>query len=227
VKLGQTIAGDDPFRFFYLGDVYENGLLREYESHYEKAFGHLKPITCPIPGNHDWNTGNLDGYKTYWDGVPNWYSIQITGWKVLFLDAQIAVRPGSDQHAWIKNELRLWSGPLVICYHKPRFTFGAHSNCQAAEHIYQLVADRTTLFLSGHDHNMQLFKPVNKNTVQVVVGSGGRELSRVRNHETHTFQCDNRHGGLRMDFQRRIIQFEFVSKSNNSIYKGHIEDLNQ
>lgn len=224
IKLGQTVAADDPFRFFYLGDVYENGLLSEYETHYQKAFGHLKHITCPIPGNHDWNTGTLNGYKTYWNNIPNYYSTEIEGWKVFFLDSQIPRDPGTEQHSWMVNELRLWEGPVVICHHRPRFTFGAHVNCRSVQHIFDLVADRTALVLSGHDHNMQMFHPVGLNTVQIVVGCGGRQLSRVRDDKSLSFKNDKRHGGLRMIFRPRKIDFEFVSKSNNVIHRGYIAD---
>lgn len=227
IALGKTIAADDPDYFFYLGDVYENGLLNEYQTHYERAFGQLKDITCPIPGNHDWNTGTLNGYKTYWNNIPNYYSLEIEKWKIFFLDSQIPRKPGSEQHSWLRNELRLFNGPVVICHHRPRFTFGAHVDCRSVQHVFDLVKDRTALVLSGHDHNMQMFYPVDSNTVQIVVGSGGRQLSHVRDHETLSFKNDKRIGGLRMFFRPRIVEFEFVSKSNNVIHKGYIaENIN-
>ena len=56
----------DPDRFLALGDLqYNNGKLSEFLRVWDVQFGDLKPITKPIPGNHEYGTPDAAGYFTY------------------------------------------------------------------------------------------------------------------------------------------------------------------
>ena len=52
--------------FGQLGDnVYQSGTASEFANCYDQVWGGFKSRTRPVPGNHDWNSGNLDGYNGY------------------------------------------------------------------------------------------------------------------------------------------------------------------
>src|SRR5918998_6928299 len=52
--IGSLIAADSPDALLYLGDVYPDGRAEDFAERYHPAFGALKPVTWPTPGNHDW-----------------------------------------------------------------------------------------------------------------------------------------------------------------------------
>ena len=55
-----------PDRVLVIGDTqYPDGSLRLYKKSYAKSWGKLKPITFPVPGNHEYETPGAAGYFDY------------------------------------------------------------------------------------------------------------------------------------------------------------------
>ena len=55
---------------FTAGDnVYQDGTIEEYEQCYHPTWGRHRDRTRPAPGNHEYGTGNADGYFTYFGAV--------------------------------------------------------------------------------------------------------------------------------------------------------------
>jgi hypothetical protein len=168
---------DDAELFLYLGDVYDSGTAREYARHYAPLFHRLAPVTAPCPGNHEWGRRH-EGYEAYWTAAkgvaaPPWYAFRAGGWRLLSLNTEAPCGPGSPQHAWLLEELGAAEEPVLAFWHRPRFSAGEHGDQADVEPLWAALRGRAALVLSGHDHNLQRFHPVD-GTTQLVVGAGGR-----------------------------------------------------
>jgi hypothetical protein len=90
----------------------------------------------PGPGNHDWNSGNLNGYFGYFGtsaGDPatgrSYYSYDLGAfWHVLVLDSECAKVVGgcgasSPQITWATTDLNAnLAKNLIVVWHKPRYS---------------------------------------------------------------------------------------------------------
>ena len=65
------------------------------------------------------------------------------------------------------------------------------------EPFWRALRGKARLVLSGHDHNMQRLRP-RDGIVQIVAGSGGRELYPLHGDERLEFGRDDRVGALRI-----------------------------
>lgn len=209
-------------RFLYLGDVYENGTPQDFAERYDPVFGKFKSITRPIPGNHDWNS-KLHGYKEYWPDKPPFYSKEYGGWKLFFIDTNLSMKPNSPQYEWAKSRSREWKKPVIICHHHHLYSAGGHGDQRQVRPIIDLFKDRLCIGLSGHTHNMQLFKTFGSYT-QVVVGCGGRELYPVNMDDGRLAWGSNSYGALRMDLSPGRAGLAFVQHDGAILYQTVIED---
>ena len=56
----------NPDHVFMLGDgQYTNGSLTQYQAVYDPTWGRLKSVTRPSPGDHEYASGNANGYFQY------------------------------------------------------------------------------------------------------------------------------------------------------------------
>lgn len=104
-----------PDRFFALGDLqYSKGTLDEFLRVWDPQFGHLKPITNPVPGNHEYDTPGAQGYYDYFGAAahgPNgYYSFDLGDWHVVALNSDICgdepgCGPGTPQYEWLAADL--------------------------------------------------------------------------------------------------------------------------
>ena len=59
-----ALLDDIPGTVFTAGDnAYENGTPKQFATCYDEAWGRHKTRTRPAPGNHDWRTERLAGYR--------------------------------------------------------------------------------------------------------------------------------------------------------------------
>jgi hypothetical protein len=76
--------------------------------------------------------------------------------------------------------------------------------------------------LSGHDHDMQQFKPSGGLT-QIVAGSGGESHYAVRSSDPRlAFSDDTDYGALRLTLQPRSATWAFVSESGRTLHTGSV-----
>lgn len=115
-EVAALITHLDPDAFLALGDTqYNNGKLREYIAAYDPQFGHLLPITNPIPGNHEYGTEGAAGYFTYFGdrahGPEGYYAYDLESWHVVALNTAVCgddpgCGPGTPQYEWLRSDLR-------------------------------------------------------------------------------------------------------------------------
>lgn len=174
--VGRLTRAQNPALVLVLGDAqYESGSASEYSSYYNKSsWGALKPITRPVPGNHDYKTPGAAGYYGYF-GKPEWYGFYLgCGWRVHALNSETKI---AEQAAWVAKDLAAHPRAKIVTYwHKPRYSSGsAHGSNPELEPLWAAYKGRRTVALAGHEHNYERFAEIG--TIrQFVVGTGGAAL---------------------------------------------------
>ena len=213
--LASMVAGQRPDRFLYLGDVYELGSATEFSSNFTGVYGELAKITAPTPGNHDW-PAHREGYDPFWQRVtgaptPPWFALRVGGWRLISLNSEAAHGPGSEQQRWLERQLRAEDGTCTIAFwHRPRFSAGGHTDQADMAPIWDALRGHATLVLSGHDHNLQRFAPIDELT-QYVVGAGGKSHYGLDRDPRLRFGDDQADGALHLALRPGAAALEIVT----------------
>jgi hypothetical protein len=211
---GAIVDGIDGTVFTAGDNVYVNGTAQEFNDCYDPSWGSFKARTRPTAGNHDWNTGNLNGYNGYYGsnatdaGGKSYYSYDLdVRWHVTVLDTECGraavggCGSGSPQEVWLRGDLRAHSDDnVIVIWHKPRFSSGRQLT--SLQTFYQDIYDAgVDILLVGHDHIYERLAPMAPTgsadpiygVRQFTLGTGGAEhqsfntilpTSEVRNNDT-------------------------------------------
>ncbi len=111
----------------------------------------------------------------------------------------------------------------IVFTHRPRFNAGIHRDEQrAVDPLWQELQGKAAILLSGHDHDLQRFKPV-AGTVQLVVGAGGRERYRVNGGDPRlAFSDDATDGALRMRLNAGIARLSIVAANGDVLDRSTV-----
>ena len=183
---------------FTAGDnAYQDGSPEDFADCYAPSWGRHLARTWPAPGNHDWHTAGLAGYRAYFgeaalgpDGA-SWYARDLGSWRVIVLDSACeevgGCGPDSVEGRWLADELATHDPACsVAIFHHPRFSSGAVHGDQddVAPFWDALYAAGVDVVVNGHDHTYERFAPQDPSgredraagIRQFVVGTGGRDL---------------------------------------------------
>jgi hypothetical protein len=193
-RTAALIKARKPWRVMTLGDnAYNSGSTSEFSKYYAPYYGQFKPITWPLPGNHEYNTSGASGYKKYF-GITGttWWWHRAGAWVVIGLDSE---RVGSaTQLTFLKNVLARNNGkPTVVAWHRPRYSLGEHGDQRDTDRLWSVIKnDRDVrIVLWGHDHNYErMAVPIAGRSSRIqafVVGTGGAELRGMRSPGARTW----------------------------------------
>ena len=238
--VGRLISAGDVDKLLYLGDVYaagtENedprGARRAWFKNYESALGGLAELTSPTPGNHEWprREGEEDviaaGYKAYWRRVrgrpqPPYYSFGLGGWEIISLNSQIASDVDSQQYEWLCSQLSYPGSCRLAFWHRPRFSAGTTNGDQDdMAPFWEALRGHASIVVSGHEHNMQRFEPIDGLT-QFVSGAGGHSHYEIdRDDDRIAFANDADYGALRLELRPGSANFAFVALDGRTLDSG-------
>ena len=210
-----------------IGDiVYQSGTRGEYARCYAPTWGRHKERTRPVPGNHDYRTGDAAPYFAYFGANAGragqgWYSYRVDGWHVVALNSEEPLKEGSVQLAWLREELRKNPTRCTLAYmHHPRFSSGKHGSRDRTLDAWKtMYAAGVDVVLSGHDHHYERFAPQTpdgkadpeRGIRQFVLGMGGAPMYPVRRPIANSEAITNRaHGVLKLQFRPDGYDWEFV-----------------
>ena len=183
-------------RVLALGDLqYEDGSYSRFVDSYDPTWGRVKPITAPVPGNHEYRTAGARGYYRYFgvaagDPAKGYYSFDLAGWHLIALNSNCSpvggCSEGSAQEEWLRADLAASSATCTLAYwHHPRFSSGYHGSDSRYSPFWQALYEADAdVVLVGHDHDYERFAPQTARGVldrsrgirQFVVGTGGKNL---------------------------------------------------
>ena len=223
----------NPNLFLYLGDVYEDGSLTEFNNWYGSGtnfFSQFNAITDPTIGNHEYLVSQANGYFFYWNNVPNYYSYNTGGWHFISLNAntpRISAAVGSAQYNWLAADLAAnTSACVLVYYHQPLFNIGKEPEQVGMTDAWKLFAkDKVTLVLNGHDHDYQRWTPMDgsgtpdpNGVTEFVAGTAGHGIQTFVSTDSRMlvgFDSTNRQFGvLRLALNPSSANFEFVNTSS-------------
>ena len=211
-------------RLLYLGDVYGAGLLArllgdggetDFRKRYDPVYGAFADRTAPTPGNHEWPRRD-DGYDPYWKEVygeppPAYYDFRIAGWQLLSLNSEAPHGAGSAQVRWLRSRLSVPGTCRLAFWHRPRYNVGKYGDMPDVAPLWEALRGRAKIVVSGHDHNMQRFAPID-GVAQYVSGAGGRGLYRLRRRDPRlAFGSASAYGALRIELRPGRARLAFVS----------------
>jgi hypothetical protein len=185
-----------------LGDTaYESGCPGEFATYYNPRWGgRVKALTRPTVGNHEYlcsRPSNGQAYFNYFGAKAGpagrgWYAFDVPGWRLIALNSNCdkvgGCGPSSRQGLWLKQKLATAPRCVLAFDHHPAFTDNTtyRPGTEAGRTLFnQLFDGNAELFVSGHAHAAERFRPMNKlgrlaperGVVQLVVGTGGKGLT--------------------------------------------------
>jgi calcineurin-like phosphoesterase family protein len=232
----QLAASMNPAAVLTLGDnQYEDGSLAHYQASYALSWGALKNVTRPVPGNHEYLSGNASGYFAYFgasagSSAKGYYASSVTGWRLLALNSNCGAiggcQVGSPQEVWLRAELAAHPNDCILAYwHHPRFSSGLHGNDPTYDAFWQALYDyRADLVLNGHDHVYERMAPQdptgqpNANGIRAfVVGTGGRNLPGFGVSVPTSEARISQFGVLKLTLQPSSYAWQFVAVDGQGV----------
>jgi hypothetical protein len=220
-RVANLIGADRPRRVLYLGDVYEAGTAADFRERFTSVYRSLVPRMDPTPGNHDW-PHHAVGYDPYWRKVkarrlPHHYALSAGGWRIVSVNSETP--RDAKQLAFLRRELAgVRRGCAIVFMHRPRFNAGEHRDEEGdVDPLWRALRGKAAVLLSGHDHDLQRFRPVG-GTTQYVIGAGGRERYDVDERDPRlAFARDSTDGALRLRLKPGIARLSIVAADGDVI----------
>jgi len=215
---------------FTLGDaVYPKGRVGEFTECYEPTWGRHKDRTRPSVGNHEYKTRGAQPYYEYFgdkagEAGKGYYSYNLGEWHIIALNSiceEVGCGPGSPQYKWLADDLKNNPRPCTLAYmHHPFFSSGKHGGAKELRPFFDLLYEhRVDVALGGHEHNYERFAPQTpdgdleegRGIQQFIVGTGGRELRRVRRPQPNSVVLDrSSYGVLKLTLKPKSYDWEFL-----------------
>jgi hypothetical protein len=196
---------EQPDLFLALGDTqYETPSGSVDYAFYDRAFGSLRPITLPTPGDEDW-IADREAYLDYFGDrttETGYDSHVIAGWHIVVLNSQDCFDAdgcpaGSAQLGWLRDVLADppggASGCTLAIWHDPRFLWAdwwseggmPRGPQNHVAPLWKLLAEAgAEVVLNGNAHHYERWAPMDADgaadplgMTEFVVGTGGRSLN--------------------------------------------------
>jgi acid phosphatase type 7 len=224
-----------------LGDnQYEFGQLFHFNLAYGPTWGRLKPISHPVPGNHEYLLSPHDG-KGYYDYFNNpgvqigpagdrakgYYSYTIGKWHLIALNgecAHVSCARGSDRLKWLAEDLRTHPDTIYRCtlayWHEPRYSSGGTQGSSLYAPFWETLSDaKVDVVLNGHDHIYERFARMDRSGAaytqgmrEFVVGTGGKSFGPIGAVQPNSqVRMTNIFGVLRLTLHGMSYNWQFVS----------------
>ena len=194
---------------------------------WEKLYGRLGIPFYPSLGNHDWlNSGSAAAEVLYsrqshsWQMPSPYYTYTAGPAQFFALDTACLTEA---ELLWLKDELQKSRAKWKIVYaHHPFYSATATrgDNKMLIERLLPLLKDSADLYIAGHDHNLQVFKPEGKLHF-IVAGGGGANLYDMRQSGRIQFKS-KAHGFAVVDVNERRVEVKLVDSSGKTLYENEI-----
>ncbi len=208
-----------------LGDLaYPNGTLQQFVDCYDPSWGRHRDRTRPAPGNHDYETPGAAGYFAYFGdlaGPPGdgFYSFIAGSWRVISLNSNVAMDPGSPQYLWLQRELQQPARCTLAYWHHPYLSSGPNGDNFNTKPLWDLLhAANADIVLVGHEHIYERYLPQDpegrldreRGLRQFVVGTGGASLTGVVSRRPNSAVTHVGYGVLQLVLSDNRYDWQFM-----------------
>jgi alkaline phosphatase len=230
-----TLASRFSNDLLLLGDLaYPSGTADDFRRCFDPSYGRLRRHFRPLPGNHDYDVANGDGYYTYMGDAAGadrtgYYAFRAATWQVLMLNSSAPIGRGSPQYMWVAEQLQRPSRCTLAAVHHPFSSSGMHGDTQGLRDVWQLLMDADAdVMLAGHDHDYERFAPMNadrrldldRGIRQFTVGTGGAPLYPRTRQAANSEVFLTAWGVLRLSLQPTQYEWEFLDVAGLSLDRG-------
>lgn len=218
-----------PGTLLALGDLaYMDGSAANFRECYDPAWGRHLDRTRPVPGNHEYRTPGAAGYFDYFGERAGpaglgYYAFNAGAWRVIALNSEIPMTPGSQQLTWLRGELQNNRTQCTLAYwHRPLVSSGPNGSNPDVRVLWMTLAEfGADVVLNAHDHLYERFAPQDfeerpnaSGIRQFIVGTGG-----ARQYPTGTIKRNSEvrgsaYGVLVLTLSPKSYQWEFASVNN-------------
>jgi calcineurin-like phosphoesterase family protein len=204
-ETAQLIESEHPDALAPLGDnQYEWGGLSEFDGPgaYNETWGRFNSIAHPVPGNHEYETPDAQGYFDYFGpqiagpaAGGGYYSYELGAWHIIALNSNCSDLgcqnsdtgvTSTPELSWLGSDLASHPNQCTLAYwHHPAFTSSAKiPDSPGVLGLWNLLyAAHADVVLNGHDHKYERFaqqdpaqQPTSAGIREFVVGTGGESL---------------------------------------------------
>jgi hypothetical protein len=205
----------NPTAALTLGDnQYDRGALSSFRRSYRRTWGAFKPITEPVPGNHDYETPSASGYYRYFGRAARrshggYYSYDVGDWHLIALNSEVR---SAAETRWLRADLHRDHHKCELAYwHEPRWSSGiVHGGTTAVAGWWRILYRAgVDVVLNGHEHNYERFARMSpggrrsrRGIREFVVGTGGEGLYQL--------------GSAARGSERRLVAFGVLSMNLRS-----------
>ncbi|MEO1234976.1 MAG: metallophosphoesterase [Myxococcota bacterium] len=184
----ERLAKEDVDFFINSGDLVEFGGWRRLWIRFfniEAPLVSKRPLFAAV-GNHD-NSQPLFFRKFFlsnlYAGGERYYYQDWGDVRVIILDSEIEMRPGSAQHQFLVEALDYAMRRdqlIILSLHYPPYSSGEHGSNPEVRKVLTPLAEKygIEVVLAGHDHDYERSKPI-RGTTYLVAASGGAPIRRV------------------------------------------------
>lgn len=173
----------DPYdAVLLLGDnIYPDGNIRKFgKSYFTDMYGALirqRVDFIVAIGNHDIAGGHQADQLDFFKMPGYYYSVKKPGIEFFVIDTNSFARDQVQQR-WLKQALAASvSNWKAVIGHHPIYSSGEHGSNRGLKMTLEpvLISEHADLYLAGHDHNYERFKPI-QGVSHIVSGGGGAYL---------------------------------------------------
>jgi hypothetical protein len=206
--LGDNIYPDGNIQKFgkaYFTDMY--GALIRQNVHFVVALG-----------NHDIVGGHQADQLSFFKMPGFYYSVKKPGFEFFVIDTNHFAKDKVQQQ-WLKQALSASTSTWkVVLGHHPVYSSGEHGSNQGLKLSLEplLIEHKVNLYLAGHDHDYERFKPV-QGVQYIVSGGGGAYLRNFNKPLPHSLVRLKAHHFLDFELKGSQLKMQVVDKTGQII----------
>ncbi|MDC7234684.1 MAG: metallophosphoesterase [Spirochaetales bacterium] len=207
-----------------------------WETHFEDIYDQ-DVLTMPffsVLGNHDYK-GNIQAQLEYrspygdrWQMPDRYYSVTETlddGTRIefYFLDTERLFYGDTGQLDWLKDNLEASTARWIVAAgHKPLFSNGEHgSNGALITRLKPLFDDTVDLYVCGHEHDLQILKPVNGVHYVIDGAASSDDDTQVKDN---TVFAASRVGFMTFLFSRDVLVCNVIESGAGLLYSQVLKE---
>mgnify|MGYP001946280201 CR=1 FL=1 len=165
-----------------------------------ELFNNANKNTLHVIGNHDTDAGyTKQQCIDYWGMSGRYYVKKVNGISFIVLDGNDKGSPtysggyvsyiGEQQWMWLKEQLKIIDGPIIIVSHQPLAGAFAVDNAEEIQDILSTASDKILLCINGHTHIDSLVRIKNVSYLHINSASyqwvGGKYKHQSYSQEVH------------------------------------------
>lgn len=183
--LAKAIAAHKPDLVIHTGDLSAKGDQNGYDGFFRLSAPLSTDLIRPARGNHD---DPRELFMARFGLEQSYYSCVQDSLRLIFLDSNLSLLPGSEQYSWLISRLEEDSElPSILVLHHPPFSSGFHGGHPDLQLFLPALCAKyhVVAVFSGHDHDYERLSH-SGTSYFVSGGGGGIKRPRIRPRDPHS-----------------------------------------